>query len=77
MWIRNFIFAECGCNKEGSTNDTCNQADGECSCRPGWAGNKCQSKLKLIICIQYKTMKCLVYELENMMFSFCNVELHL
>ena len=70
MWIRKFIFAECGCTKEGSANDACDKTSGECSCRPGWLGNKCQSKLKLIICIQYKTMKCLFYELENMMFPF-------
>ena len=67
-----FNFTECECDgvENSIEGNFCAQSSGECSCRPGWTGKKCQSKLKLIICIQYKTMKCLFYELENMMFPF-------
>ena len=69
--MSNLIFADCGCNEEGSANgNLCDQSSGRCTCKPDWTGNKCQSKLKLIICIQYNTMKCLFYELENTMFPF-------
>ena len=42
------IFAECGCNEEGSANgNVCHQTTGACSCKPGWFGKQCQGKLKL------------------------------
>ena len=43
------IFAECGCNEEGSINDVCEQTSGQCSCKPEQYGETCdKGKLKLI-----------------------------
>ena len=77
MKMSNIIITDCGCNKEGSTNDACDQTSGQCTCKPGWTGNKCQSKLKLIICIQYKTLKMFILWVRKYEVYFCNVELDL
>ena len=45
--MRNLIFAECECNKDGVTESICDIKTGDCSCKPGWFGKKCQGKLKL------------------------------
>ena len=71
MILFNFIFTDYECFGEGSINGyEHDPATSACACKPGWAGNKCQSKLKLFICIKYETMKCLFYELENILFTF-------
>ena len=47
MWMSDLIFADCGCNKEGSANDACDQTSGQCSCKPERYGRTCnEGKLK-------------------------------
>ena len=55
--MRNTIFVECECNEEGVTESICDSKTGDCSCKPGVFGNKCQGKLKLTIlshCSEHK-----------------------
>ena len=44
-WILNQnyknIFSDCNCNQAGSENDVCDGNTGECSCKTGFTGNKC------------------------------------
>ena len=54
MQIRYLIFAECGCNEEGSVNDACDQTSGQCTCKPGFSGIRCQGKLNLNTKINFK-----------------------
>ena len=43
--MRNLVFAECECSREGVL---CDKTTGACSCKAGWFGELCQGKLKLI-----------------------------
>ena len=37
-----FRHSECGCSKEGSVKDSCDDVTGKCRCVPGFNGNKCE-----------------------------------
>ena len=37
-----FEIVECGCSKEGSFKDGCDDFDGKCQCKQGFKGDKCE-----------------------------------
>ena len=41
--VRNLVFAECECSREGVL---CDKTTGACSCKAGWFGELCQGKPK-------------------------------
>ena len=43
--VRNLVFAECECSREGVL---CDKTTGACTCKAGWLGELCHGKLKLI-----------------------------
>ena len=46
---------DCDCNIEGSANGKlCGPSSGQCTCKPGFSGRRCQGKLKHNAKINYK-----------------------
>ena len=56
--MSNLIFADCGCNEEGSANgNLCEQSSGQCTCKLERYGRTySQGKLKLKIMIPNRTL---------------------
>ena len=46
-----FEIVACGCSKEGSLKDGCDDFDGKCRCKQGFKGEKCE------ICPNGKALK--------------------
>ena len=40
--IKFFDHLDCDCDEVGRENNVCNKTNGECNCRHGYAGEKCQ-----------------------------------
>ena len=38
---KNFKFIECGCSTKGSDTTDCDKTTGQCKCRKGFEGKKC------------------------------------
>ena len=52
----NLIFLDCGCTEEGSASgNLCDQSSGQCACKSGFCGRRCQGRQKLDTNINFKT----------------------
>ena len=40
-FLNQLLYADCGCNREGSTSLICNKTDGQCACKPNVHGRQC------------------------------------